>query len=174
VAKLRSSGARAEHGVVSKLPFADGAFGLVAAFDVVEHVDDDDAALAEIARVASLGATVLLSVPLYAARWTKFDELVGHRRRYEPGDLVAKLARHGLSVSGTAAYGMQPRSPFVVWIGIFWLTYLRTFAIWWYDRIIVHFGARFQTALALTPGMMDVAEVDELLVACKKTAREDA
>jgi hypothetical protein len=64
VTKLRSHGARAEIGVVSRLPFANGTFDLVAAFDIVEHVDDDDAALAELARVAAPGATVLLSVPL--------------------------------------------------------------------------------------------------------------
>jgi SAM-dependent methyltransferase len=192
VSKLRSHGARAESGLVSRLPFDDASFDLVAAFDVVEHVDDDDAALAELSRVSAPASTLLLSVPLHPARWTRFDDLVGHRRRYEPDQIVAKLARHGFAVSGAAVYGMQPRSPLLVALSVFWLTYLRTFAIWWYDRILFHMGARFQKKLAMTAwcgpprapalrakpygeaadvpsGMMDLADVDEILLACRKT-----
>jgi SAM-dependent methyltransferase len=171
VSKLRERGARAEIGLVSKLPFGDGAFDLVAAFDIVEHVEDDDAALAELARVASPGATILLSVPLHPSRWTRFDELVGHRRRYEPVQIVAKLARHGLVVAGSAVYGMQPRSPFLLALGIWWLTNLRELGIWWYDRVILPVGALFQRKLELTAGMIDVTDVDEILLACKKSGR---
>src|SRR5579862_879067 len=48
--KLRAHGADARPGSISRLPLPDGMFDLVAAFDIVEHVDDDDAALAELAR----------------------------------------------------------------------------------------------------------------------------
>jgi ubiquinone/menaquinone biosynthesis C-methylase UbiE len=37
---------------IASLPFSHGAFDLVCALDIVEHVDDDDAALSEISRVA--------------------------------------------------------------------------------------------------------------------------
>src|SRR5271166_2135998 len=49
--KLRERGARVVRGQVNSLPFADGAFDLVCAFDIIEHVDDDEGALAELARV---------------------------------------------------------------------------------------------------------------------------
>ena len=45
VTKLRARGANALLGNVSALPFADQEFDLVCAFDIVEHVDDDAAAL---------------------------------------------------------------------------------------------------------------------------------
>src|SRR5580658_299404 len=48
--KLRERGASVSVGLVTALPFADEAFDLVAALDIVEHVDDDRAALGEIAR----------------------------------------------------------------------------------------------------------------------------
>jgi hypothetical protein len=63
---------------------------------------------------------------------------------------------------------MQPRSSLLTDFGVWWLTHLRAFAIWWYDRIILRLGQRFQTKLALLPGMIDVAEVDEVLLACRK------
>jgi SAM-dependent methyltransferase len=63
VAKLQAHGANAMQGLVSALPFEDGIFGLVCAFDIVEHVDDDEGALSELSRVAAPGATLLLSVP---------------------------------------------------------------------------------------------------------------
>ena len=169
VTKLREHGARAEVGVLSSLPFADGVFDLVAAFDIVEHVDDDDLALSELARVAAARATLLLSAPLHPSRWTKFDDLVGHRRRYEPEELLSKLARHGLSVTATAVYGMQPRSSLLLDFGVWGLTHRRDRAIWWYDRVILRLGALFQKKLELSPGMMDVTDVDEVLLTCRKT-----
>lgn len=54
------------HGVfgdAGRLPFPDGAFDLVLAIEVLEHVPDPDAAIAELARVAKPGATAILSVP---------------------------------------------------------------------------------------------------------------
>jgi SAM-dependent methyltransferase len=169
VTKLRERGARAEIGQVSHLPFADGAFDLVAAFDIVEHVDDDDAAFAELARVAAPSATLLLSAPLHASRWTKFDDLVGHRRRYEPEELLAKLTRHGLSVTGSARYGMQPRSSLLLDFAVWALVHRPRRAIWLYDRVFLRLGALFQRKLRLTAGMMDLTEVDEVVLACRKT-----
>jgi SAM-dependent methyltransferase len=169
VEKLRASGANAEVGLVSDLPYADGAFGLVAAFDVVEHVDDDDGALAELVRVLSPGGTLVLAVPLHASRWTRFDDVVGHRHRYEPTDLASMLQRHGLSVLRTAVYGMLPRSSVLIALGVFWLTRLRRLAFWWYDRVLFLVGARFlQKPLHLVEGMMDVSDVDEVLLVCRK------
>ncbi len=169
IAKLRHHGAHAQLGLVSNIPFRDETFNLVAAFDIVEHVDDDDAALSELSRVAAPMSTVLLSAPLHRSRWTKFDDLVGHRRRYEPAQLVSKLARHGLSVVASAVYGMQPRSSLLLDFGVWGLTHRRERAIWWYDRVMLQLGARLQKKLVIVPGMMDARKVDEILLSCQKT-----
>ncbi len=134
VAKLRARGANAVVAPIPALPFSDRAFELVCAFDIVEHVDDDDAALAELSRVSAPDAWLVLSVPLHPAHWTAFDAFVGHRRRYEPQQLRAKLAMHGFSVERSAVFGMQPRSSRLVDVGMWLLTHRRERAMWWYNR----------------------------------------
>src|SRR6202049_1380222 len=101
LAKLREPRAHVVLGEVTSLPFADDAFDLVCALDIIEHVDDDDGALSELSRVAQPGGTLLISTPLHPARWTSFDDFVGHKRRYEPQQLLAKLAQHQLAVTGS-------------------------------------------------------------------------
>jgi SAM-dependent methyltransferase len=52
-------------GDICAMPFESDAFDLVIATDVIEHVEDDRAALSEIARVLRLGGNVLISVPAF-------------------------------------------------------------------------------------------------------------
>ncbi len=90
--KLHERGALVALSQISALPFADGAFDLVCALDIIEHVDDDTAALRELSRVTRRGGTLVISAPLHPSRWTAFDDFVGHKRRYEPPELIDKLA----------------------------------------------------------------------------------
>jgi SAM-dependent methyltransferase len=165
---LKRRGASVARGTVTRLPYADAGFDLVCALDIVEHVDDDSSAWAEIVRVAAQHAVVLLSVPLHPERWTPFDDFVGHKRRYRPAELVQRLSEHGLNVERSAVYGMQPRSSRLVDFGMWWLTHHRTWALWWYNRIFMPLGMHFQSELALVPGMIDLQEVDEIFLVCRK------
>jgi len=168
VAKLRARGASAMLGLVSSLPFRDGVFDLVCAFDIVEHVDDDDRALSELSRVAAPGAAFLLSVPLHPAHWSAFDDLVGHRRRYQPERLLEALAQHGFSVNQSAVYGMQPKSSRLLDLGMWFLAHRREMAMWWYNHIFMPLGVRNQKNLSLVAGMIDTDGVDEVLLVCRK------
>ncbi|MBI3393083.1 MAG: class I SAM-dependent methyltransferase [Nitrospirae bacterium] len=167
-AKLRARGANAAVALVSALPFPDRAFDLVCAFDIVEHVDDEDAILSELSRVAAPNASLLLSVPLHPGRWTAFDDFIGHRRRYEPQRLLAKLAEHGFPVEQSAVYGMQPKSSWLVNVGMWFLAHRREQGMWWYNRVFMPLGVRFQKKLALAPGLIDTERVDEVLLVCRK------
>ncbi|HEY0232916.1 MAG TPA: methyltransferase domain-containing protein [Dokdonella sp.] len=168
---LHAQGCKATVGLITALPYADAAFELVCAFDIVEHVDDDEAALAELARVAANGAALLLSVPLHASAWTAFDDFVGHRRRYEPADLAAKLARHGFVVERSAIHGMQPKSSRLLDLGMWFLTHQRERAMWWYNRVIMPLGLHGQSTLTTTPGWIDDDGVDTVLLVCRRQAR---
>jgi hypothetical protein len=147
---------------------------LVCALDIVEHVDDDDGVLTELSRVASAGATLILSTPLHAARWNRFDDFVGHKRRYEPAELLAKLAQHHFELDSSAAFGMQPRSSWLLDLGMWWLTHFREHAMWWYNKVFMRFGLRTQTPLDVSPGMIPTEFVDEILLICRRTDRIQA
>jgi len=169
--KLREAGANAMHGMIGALPCADAQFDLVCAFDILEHVADDDGALRELARVAAPGATLLLSVPLHASAWTAFDEFVGHCRRYEPAAIMAKLAAHGFVLERSAVYGMQPKSSRLLDLGQWFLTHRRQRAMWWYNRVFMPLGLRFQKPLQWREGLPEVDGVDEVLLVCRRAGK---
>ncbi|MCE9593061.1 MAG: class I SAM-dependent methyltransferase [Planctomycetes bacterium] len=76
----------------------DGAFGLVCLFDVLEHLDDDRAALAESARVLSKGGLCLATVPAFQFLYANNDRIAEHRRRYTRGELVLRFREAGFEV----------------------------------------------------------------------------
>jgi len=165
--RLHAQGASALNGLIGALPYARESFDLVCAFDILEHVADDEAALTELARVAAPDSTLLLSVPLHPEAWTAFDDFVGHCRRYEPAQIEAKLAQHGYRIERSAIYGMQPKSSRLLELGQWYLTNRREKAMWWYNRVFMPIGLRFQKALQWRDGLGDTVGVDEVLLVCR-------
>ncbi len=165
---LRDAGGRAARGSITALPFADGSFDLICALDIVEHVDDDGRAFAELARVATPGARFLLSIPLHPERWTTLDEIVGHRRRYEPARLLAILAEHGLTVEHTTEHSMQPKSSRLVDFGMWFLMHKRGRSMWMYNNVFMPLAVRFERKLTLTAGLVDLERADEILLVCRR------
>jgi SAM-dependent methyltransferase len=170
VAKLRARGARAVAGWITALPFPARSFELLSALDIVEHVDDEDLALGELARVARDGAALLLSVPLHPECWTRFDTLVGHRRRYRPAALRSALARHGFEIERSAVYGMQPAWPRLVEIGLWFLEHRRRRALWLYVHVLMPLALLGQKRLTLVDGLIEDERVDEVFVIARKRA----
>ena len=80
---------------LEELPFEDGRFDLIAATDVLEHVDAEDQALQELWRVAAPGAALLLTVPAYMWLWSTEDERLHHKRRYTRARLRQAVRRAG-------------------------------------------------------------------------------
>lgn len=108
----RSVGCELVRGDLRDIP-VPGAFDLIAAFDVVEHLDDDRAVLAGFRRRLVPGGRVLLTVPALMSLWSYFDEAACHRRRYTAATLRGTLAAAGFRVE-TLTYFMAPLVP-VVW-----------------------------------------------------------
>ena len=80
------------------LPFEDGAFDVVSAFDVIEHCDPEATALSEVRRVLRPGGRFVMSVPAYSWAWSDFDVANGHHRRYTRARAAAAVERAGFTV----------------------------------------------------------------------------
>lgn len=89
-------------------------FDLALLCDVLEHVDDDTAALENVWRLLRPGGILLLTVPAHPVLWSAFDTAAGHRRRYTRDDLELKLLRSGFSVDYMTHF-MAPLFP-LVWL----------------------------------------------------------
>ncbi|HXZ66941.1 MAG TPA: class I SAM-dependent methyltransferase [Streptosporangiaceae bacterium] len=94
----RARGISAIRADARDLPLASASCGLVTAFDILEHIDEDYLAAAEIARVLRPGGTALIAVPCDMALWSAHDDEVGHVRRYDRAGLVALIQKAGLAV----------------------------------------------------------------------------
>jgi len=78
------------------LPFETGSFDLVTILDVLEHVDDDVAMVAEIRRLLRPGGRMVATVPAFPSLWGQQDEISHHKRRYVRSTLTESVERSGL------------------------------------------------------------------------------
>jgi SAM-dependent methyltransferase len=60
----------------------DAQYDLIGAFDVIEHIDDDRAAIASIAAKLKPGGKFVMTVPAHAWMWSAHDVVNHHKRRY--------------------------------------------------------------------------------------------
>lgn len=75
---------------------APGSYDLVAVLDVVEHVEDDVAALKAMATALKPGGKILITVPAHQWMWSAHDVVNHHKRRYSKATLTAALDKAGL------------------------------------------------------------------------------
>jgi SAM-dependent methyltransferase len=96
-------------GDARRLPFPDATFDIVITSEVLEHIQDDVAAISEMARVLKPGGRFAATVPAWfpeTVNWKLSDEYHapkspgGHVRIYSRTELVAKLRTAGLTVDG--------------------------------------------------------------------------
>ena len=92
------------HGDHNKAP-AGQRYDLVCAFEVLEHIADDAAALADWLPLVRPGGHLLLSVPSEPERFGPWDTLVGHYRRYTAELLEERLVAAGAGEVRQVHYG---------------------------------------------------------------------
>lgn len=79
------------------IPFREE-FDLIGAFDVLEHIDDDAAALSQIHAACKTGGGVIFTVPQHPSLWSRMDEYAHHKRRYTRAELLEKMRAAGFRV----------------------------------------------------------------------------
>lgn len=73
-----------------------GPFAVIGFFDVLEHLDDPEALLRSALQFAAPGALLIATVPALRSLYSVVDELSGHKRRYERGELSALFESVGV------------------------------------------------------------------------------
>lgn len=87
----------------TRIPFTNE-FDVIGAFDVVEHIRDDEVVLSEIHRALKPNGKIILSVPQHPWLWSHQDELAHHVRRYRRRELERKLERCGFKVAYSTSF----------------------------------------------------------------------
>jgi len=85
------------------LPF-DSAFDVICALDVLEHIKEDEVALAEMFRSVRTGGGVIVSVPQHPGLWSAADDYARHKRRYRRSELASKLRSAGFRVTRMTSF----------------------------------------------------------------------
>lgn len=75
----------------------DRAFDIVTAFDVFEHIEQDEQGLRNVHDVLTKDGVLILSVPQHRFLWSHLDDIVCHKRRYTRAEMVEKLRRTGFT-----------------------------------------------------------------------------
>jgi SAM-dependent methyltransferase len=92
-----------------EMPVRTGSMDLVTAFDVLEHIEEDYLAAAEINRILRPGGTALIAVPADMALWSAHDEAVGHVRRYTRETLTQVIVKGGLVIENLWSWNVLLR-----------------------------------------------------------------
>jgi SAM-dependent methyltransferase len=85
------------------IPFRDH-FDLVGAFDVVEHIQEDERVFGEVLRALRPGGGFVLTVPQHPALWSQQDEHAEHVRRYTATGLHRKLTTSGFEIVRSVSF----------------------------------------------------------------------
>ena len=87
----------------------DQTFDLVVSADVMEHIEEDVAAIQNLAAMTAPGGRIIIAT--LQGRMRAFERHVGHVRNYAPGELEEKIEAAGLRVERTISWGWPLYSP---------------------------------------------------------------
>ena len=96
----------------------DERFDCIGAFDVIEHINEDELVLSKMSRALKQGGALLVTVPQHRWLWSAADEYACHVRRYTRSELVRKVTRSGLTVEYMTSFVS-------LLVPIMWLSRLR-------------------------------------------------
>ena len=80
-----------------RMPF-EREFDVIGAFDVIEHIAEDETVLAQMHRALRPGGSLLLTVPQHPFLWSEYDVRAHHVRRYTRSEVGQKLTRAGFEI----------------------------------------------------------------------------
>lgn len=85
------------------IPF-EHEFDVIGAFDILEHIVEDEAVLVEMFQATKPGGGIILTVPQHPFLWSYFDELSHHQRRYTRLELLKKVEQVGFKIIHSTSF----------------------------------------------------------------------
>ena len=82
----------------------ESAFDAIGAFDVLEHIDEDEAVLTQIGKALKPGGLVFITVPQHRWLWSSVDDYACHVRRYSPDELLQKVSGAGFEMLRSTSF----------------------------------------------------------------------
>jgi SAM-dependent methyltransferase len=86
-----------------RIPF-EGEFDVIGAFDVIEHIREDEAVLASMYRALRPGGGLILTVPQHPRLWSGADEYACHERRYTAREIHDKVRGAGFRIVRSTSF----------------------------------------------------------------------
>lgn len=86
-----------------KIPFEDE-FDIIGAFDVLEHIAEDECVLSQMHQAVKRGGGIILTVPQHDFLWSEADVHACHVRRYSAKDLSEKMSASGFTVVASTSF----------------------------------------------------------------------
>ena len=80
-----------------RVPFSEH-FDVIGAFDVLEHIRQDEEVLSQMYRAVRPGGGIMITVPQHPSLWSAADDYAHHVRRYRAGDLKTKVRKAGFQI----------------------------------------------------------------------------
>jgi SAM-dependent methyltransferase len=85
---------------------ATSEYDIVGAYDVLEHIVEDEAVLVQMREALRPGGGALITVPQHPWLWSKMDELGLHQRRYGLGEIETKATKAGFKILYSTSFNM--------------------------------------------------------------------
>jgi SAM-dependent methyltransferase len=118
----------------------ENAIDTIVLVNVLEHIEDDRAALAHLFRVLKPGGKLLVFVPALQVLMSTLDQIHGHYRRYQKGDLKAKIIAAGGEVAICRYFDL---------IGVLpWFVLNRLLGSTTFNPTLVHINDRFAVPIS--------------------------
>ena len=94
-------------------------YDVIGAFDVIEHINEDELVLSNLSHALKSRGTLLVTVPQHRWLWSRVDEYACHVRRYTRAELVRKVTQSGLTVNYVTSFVS-------LLVPLIWISRLRT------------------------------------------------
>ncbi len=85
-------------GDINYLPYRNDSFNFISALDILEHLKNDQRAIAEISRILKKKGIAIITVPHRKKYYSKQDKLIGHYRRYEINQICSLFRKYHLKL----------------------------------------------------------------------------